>query len=1003
MSEVDESSNMSTITVNRELSSPDKVIKVKMSPKAAAGKNAHPLIYGCAFCGVRFSSPSTLEAHQTFYCTKVARIPLAPARSPEQHTEDVSTLPNNPNKRMATSQDLLEPSTKIIKREVSSPLMSAPTTPTPPMIIIPSQPPISNLSPRLSSRGSSGSRSPASRSPSAKMYECGKCTFKADTESAIQRHMVLHGSPAQDGSTSGSSDSDGKASPKDNSFCKECNIQFTSYDTFQAHKMYYCGLRRMKQGSQPSPTGASPAPPTLDISNLIPGHPLLSPGTTITIATPTSTGMSPHTVVLTAPLVPGSGATVIMQPVFVPSLPAMQNTVQAHQNQVALKKAEDGSGDEQPLDLSIKKAGESPGAVENVDVLNLSRQSSSRNLSGLSTADDQPQDLSLKKSSESLSEGNKQHTSLATTSGHPGSPTGIPSPIQLKAGMCKCVDCNIVFYKFENYVAHKQFYCSERHARVPIGQIVMPAIPAKSPNKKRIIQPSSASKSEDQEGGKSVQSVQSIRNHTSPRTSARLLQYLCEPCKIRFSSMDTLDAHKQFYCPYRETQVNQEATTPDPEEQTSPKSAQSETNDNPVFCRICGKVFASKRQLTVHACLSDPSTLVILQCPYCDYIGPSDNRLIEHMKAHEPSKVFKCTLCGYRGNTVRGMRMHGRMHIENGEEFTDENMAEFEEPPQIPKQLHHAAQGPIHRADISEEELLRLKNEPYKRRKSRKAYEKVDDIVAQQNVFPQPMRKQPPHECGICGEVFPDTSKLRQHVRSHEVSTYTCKSCDFKTNAKCDLVHHVKITHEGQKDENSFENGQLNDKGNHDAEQLVIKIEPELSGCLTDSQDGSSLHNGMNMGEDLQSQERAPTMEEDEVAESSGSPTENNHDSLSIAKDSAENIKMETLDEEGDNAETFESKNVSNSSSIFKGNNTEILEKEKGKKDSLLCQLNDTNQNHKSTEALMDLVALKNDKNSPKYCKQCDITFLYLATFIAHKKYYCKALQQQQNGEITRV
>ena len=33
---------------------------------------------------------------------------------------------------------------------------------------------------------------------------------------------------------------------------------------------------------------------------------------------------------------------------------------------------------------------------------------------------------------------------------------------------------------------------------------------------------------------------------------------------------------------------------------------------------------------------------------------------------------------------MRGMRMHGKTHMENGEEFTDEHMIQFQEPPLVP-------------------------------------------------------------------------------------------------------------------------------------------------------------------------------------------------------------------------------------------------------------------------------------------------------------------------------
>lgn len=37
---------------------------------------AAALLYGCQFCGVRFSSLRTLQGHLTFYCSKKPQLPV---------------------------------------------------------------------------------------------------------------------------------------------------------------------------------------------------------------------------------------------------------------------------------------------------------------------------------------------------------------------------------------------------------------------------------------------------------------------------------------------------------------------------------------------------------------------------------------------------------------------------------------------------------------------------------------------------------------------------------------------------------------------------------------------------------------------------------------------------------------------------------------------------------------------------------------------------------------
>ncbi len=44
-----------------------------------------------------------------------------------------------------------------------------------------------------------------------------------------------------------------------------------------------------------------------------------------------------------------------------------------------------------------------------------------------------------------------------------------------------------------------------------------------------------------------------------------------------------------------------------------------------------------------------------------------------------------------------------------------------------------------------------------------------------------------------------------------------------------------------------------------------------------------------------------------------------------------------------------------------------------------------------SQEVVDDLAVNNNKKYGSKYCKSCDISFTYLSTFIAHKKFYCSS------------
>lgn len=93
--------------------------------------------------------------------------------------------------------------------------------------------------------------------------------------------------------------------------------------------------------------------------------------------------------------------------------------------------------------------------------------------------------------------------------------------ILVKQGVSKCKECNIVFCKYENYVAHKKHYCSARNLDDPKDGKSKPSPPTSPPG-----------------------------NNISCVTGA-YQQLICAACGIKFTSLDNLSAHQQFYCPKR--------------------------------------------------------------------------------------------------------------------------------------------------------------------------------------------------------------------------------------------------------------------------------------------------------------------------------------------------------------------------------------------------------------------------------------------------------------------
>lgn len=133
-------------------------------------------------------------------------------------------------------------------------------------------------------------------------------------------------------------------------------------------------------------------------------------------------------------------------------------------------------------------------------------------------------------------------------------PSVPPPQVLVKQGVSKCQECNIVFCKHENYIAHKKHYCSARQmpetSTVPEDTLgnkpLSPTVPSSPPvnasspvnPKDSALSPVSASPSANI----------SVASTSKPPT---LYQFICAACGIKFTSYDNLTAHQMYYCPKR--------------------------------------------------------------------------------------------------------------------------------------------------------------------------------------------------------------------------------------------------------------------------------------------------------------------------------------------------------------------------------------------------------------------------------------------------------------------
>ena len=637
-----------------------------------------------------------------------------------------------------------------------------------------------------------------------------------------------------------------------------------------------------------------------------------------------------------------------------------------------------------PLNEASKASGESKQQLRNFETpIDLSGKKNSESFS-LPSNNDQKLFHKNNGYQSSIFESYKKNNSKSLRHVDPIESFPPPKPPP-NPSLTRCVECNIVFFKAENYLAHKQHYCASRNNPSTDSVQRNPNKSFKKYGRSSADKDSEAASSSDcdtktlkQEESRQFaeESFKDASNDSEAEQIAlsrqNLLHYYCIPCKIKFSSAETLKAHKRYYCSSRnsasesseskENYVKKETNDHRTKNNVVKNKIKEETtrnNDPPtrqdsnVTCSLCMGVFHSEQAIALHLC-APSSTEPLFHCPHCEHLSHGEDLLIEHLRSHAPTKVFRCLLCGYRGNTVRGMRMHGKMHNDAGENFTDDSMVEMDEPPSFSKKIkslvgssmspyalpnkhasHPSSQQYLMQAgyELPEIELIRMKNEPYKRRRSRKAYEKSEYKA-----------KKPLDDgfvCPKCLAVFSNDSHLQIHMLSHMSSP---SSTSFQTPP----IKTASYSH------------------------LPLAIKTELSND-------------------------ASTPTHQQMSAKSCSDVNNNH----VTPPHNKRLKLSPSEFNGDTriSDKTPDKVFFNTAPLFtySPHSAALSKGSKQLQQSFTHKKGTRNGEECSTEH--NNGASFGEQDTSKYCKQCNINFMYTSTYQAHKKYYCSSLDAEEEEE----
>ncbi|XP_055943145.1 zinc finger protein ush-like [Argiope bruennichi] len=504
-----------------------------------------------------------------------------------------------------------------------------------------------------------------------------------------------------------------------------------------------------------------------------------------------------------------------------------------------------------------------------------------------------------------------------------------PPQVLVKQGTSKCKECNIVFYKYENYLVHKNRYCASR---------LQPKQEVNSPERGKSDEPESPEREESaprisQKSPISSPRVNNARTppvpdiaearETSPsqQPSAAMLQFYCMACGIKYTSIDNLRAHQQYYCPKRDMNV------PHPVALIPSFSR----NTHEFKCGKCKNAYPTEELLRQHPCV------VQRKCPYCDVYCPTLSAAQRHLVTHTGIKSFRCSLCGYKGHTLRGMRTHIRIHL-------DKNSSTPEEAYILCMDEGGAEIGCASRKSPG----------------SRMNLDRIKSVITTEPPQGEASMAVSP-VAGLPPAILPAEVVAIKAVPDDTVATgdttHWCQICGYSSSYKGNVVRHVKLVHKDLVSTQTMSNI-VNSRPSveppskqNDSNEPISRVTPHdsfLSASNTEHSNSSSsvdvkpMVNGiLNKAEQqLRVEDKALMLKTETVSPPPKSPTT---DSATASK----GVKR-PLSEEGQ------------------------------------CPSGNFNS-----------------KAGPKYCKSCDISFNYLSNFLAHKRFYCTPKSGEVSGQET--
>ena len=353
----------------------------------------------------------------------------------------------------------------------------------------------------------------------------------------------------------------------------------------------------------------------------------------------------------------------------------------------------------------------------------------------------------------------------------------------------RCNDCGINFNKYQNYLAHKKYYCHKQQQTQDSDEEMTPAQSSAPAKKAPLASPSSPPFSPSSQNLSNLPK-QNIFNQEFFLNQKSLLEsfpgkmpllmtppalmqqpssshFVCQGCGIKFKNLSNLKAHQSRYCSGMKS--SEEAPPPAPGLEALLKTQMSGAaglagalpmqgiSAADMITFLSAQHMAAVKNVEEKKSPSPPSQPAR---------GKSPKSFTESLAAHSSSSSkseninedFCCILCGFKESSVEKLKDHINMHFIGQ---VKKRKAESEEPAQ---DLEDSQTSPLASAESQEQQSKRVKKD--------EAEPGSDNIVD----IKQEKEKEGGMKCANCDTSFFNLTTFKAHV------SYYCKKRDAEQN-----------------------------------------------------------------------------------------------------------------------------------------------------------------------------------------------------------------------------